>query len=296
MSKLTEKTNGLIIGLDGRRPVVKIGYALMIIFMIIVCLIAVVPVLWTVLSGFKDVDEFYNISEFSFFPNSFDFDKVSIVLDNMRFGRSLFNSLFLIAASIFLEVVVGGIAGYTISRLRPKGSGMLFKIMVWVMMMPAAIMTVPCFMLWVDFPIFHVSFMNTYVPLLAGHCCAIFNILLFKNFFDSIPNSLIEAAQIDGCTDIGIFFRIVVPMSKPIISTISVFVFNAVWNSFKNPYLYLKDSKLHTVALKLFLLKGEWTEPQQLLAAFIAMIPSIIIFIICSKQIMGNSASAGVKE
>ncbi len=296
MKKLKYKTTGLITGLDSRRFSVKLSYVLMIAFMVLVCIIAILPVAWAALSGFKDLDEFYSVENFSFLPKTFDIAKLKYVMEDMTFGISVANSLFLVVVAILLQIVVGGIAGYTISRLKPKGSGFLFNTMLWVMVMPGAIMTVPCFMMWTNFPIIHVNFMNTYVPLLLGHCCGIFNILLFKNFFDGIPNSLIEAAKIDGCTDAGIFFRIVAPLSKPIISTISVFVFNGVWNEFKSSYLYLKNSSLHTVALKLYLLKSQWDEPQQLLAAFIVMIPSLIVFIICARQIMGNSTAAAVKE
>lgn len=89
--------------------------------------------------------------------------------------------------------------------------------------------------------------------------------------------------------------RIIVPLSKPIISTVTVFVFNGTWNNFMGPFLYLKDPNMATVALRLYNTTQGFTEPEQMLAAFVVMIPSLIVFILCSKQIMGNSMNVGVK-
>lgn len=111
----------------------------------------------------------------------------------------------------------------------------------------------------------------------------IFNILLFKNFFDKIPNSYIESAKLDGCSNIGIFTKIIVPLSIPIISTVTVFVFNGSWNNFLMPFLLLKDKTLQPVAVRLYALIANWTQPEQMLAAFIVMIPAIIIFAFCSR-------------
>ena len=151
-------------------------------------------------------------------------------------------------------------------------------------------------MMWTNFPIIHINFQNTFIPFWLGGLCDLFNIMLFKNFFDTIPNSFIEAAKIDGCSNVGIFSKIVVPLSKPIVFTITVFVFQASWNDFMGPFLYLKEPKLHTVALRLYLLTQQYPVPQQMLGAFIAMVPTMIIYFFCSRQILSNGMSAGVKE
>ena len=167
--------------------------------------------------------------------------------------------------------------------------------MLWTMMMPHTLTMVPMFMTWTDFPIIHINYQNTWIPLWTGSMASIFNILLFKNFFDGIPKSYIEAAKIDGCSNIGIFAKIIVPLSVPIISTVTVFVFNGTWNNFMGPFLYLKDPNMATVALRLYNTTQGFTEPEQMLAAFVVMIPSVIVFMICSKQILGNNMNVGVK-
>lgn len=292
--RMESKSTGVITTSDYKRLSVKISYWVMVLFLILCSLIALLPVIWAFLSGFKELNEYYSTNP-SLFPDKIDWGKLLDVSSKLKLGRSFTNSMILFFGCWFGEVIVGGIAGYTISRLKPKGSKLLFTLMLWTMMMPHTLTMVPMFMTWTDFPLIHINFQNTWIPLWTGSMASIFNILLFKNFFDGIPNEYIEAAKIDGCTNIGIFARIIVPLSKPIISTITVFVFNSTWNNFMGPFLYLKDPDMATVALRLYTAGTQWTEPEQMLAAFVVMIPSVIVFMICSKQIMGNNMNVGVK-
>lgn len=292
--KIASKTEGLITSIDYKRSSVKLAYWLLIAGLVVVSLIAIIPLLYAFFSGFKALDEFYSMTP-SILPKSFSMEVIKKVFRNLHFLRGVKNTAIIFVGTWFCEVVVGGIAGYTISRLRPRGSKLLFKLLLWTMMMPATTSMVVMFMTWTNFPLTGWNFQNTFVPMWIPCMCDIFNILLFKNFFDDIPDALVEAAKIDGATSIGIFARVIVPLSVPIISTITVFTWNGVWNNFMTPFLYLKDKSLEPIALALYKTTQGWTEPEQLMAAFIVMIPSVIVFALCSKQIMGNSTSAGVK-
>lgn len=292
--RMESKSTGVITTSDYKRLSVKISYWLMVLFLILCSLVALLPVIWAFLSGFKEMNEYYSTNP-SLFPGKIDWGKLLDVSSKLKLSRSFINSMILFFGCWFGEVIVGGIAGYIISRLKPKGSKLLFTLMLWTMMMPHTLTMVPMFMTWTDFPLIHINFQNTWIPLWTGSMASIFNILLFKNFFDSIPKSYIEAAKIDGCSNIGIFAKIIVPLSKPIISTVTIFVFNGTWNNFMGPFLYLKDPNMATVALRLYNTTQGFTEPEQMLAAFVVMIPSVIVFMICSKQIMGNNMNVGVK-
>ena len=295
MSRMIKsKKEGLITYADYKRPSVKVTYWLLVLFLVFCSLIALLPVLWAFLSGFKEISEYYSANP-TIFPKEIDLKKIVTVSKQLKLTRAFGNSLIIFAGCWVGEVIVGGIAGYTISRLKPRGGKLLFNVMLWTMMMPHTLTMVPMFMTWTDFPLIHINFQNTFIPLWAGSMANIFHILLFKNFFDGIPTSYIESAKLDGCSNIGIFMRIIVPLSKPIIYTMTVFVFNTTWNNFMGPFLYLKDLELAPVALRLYTAGTQWTEPEQMLAAFIVMVPSIIVFMICSKQIMGNNVSVGVK-
>ena len=292
--RMESKREGIITTSDLKKPSVRLLYWMIVLFLVVCSAIALLPVLWAFLSGFKELQEYYSANP-TLLPKKIDIGKLLDIASKLKISRGFINSMIMFVGCWFGEVIVGGIAGYTISRLKPRGSKLLFAIMLWTMMMPHTLTMVPMFMTWTDFPLLHLSFQNTWIPFWVGSMGNIFNILLFNNFFDSIPNSYIEAAKLDGCSNVGIFTRIIVPLSKPIISTVTVFVFNGNWNDFMGPYLYLKDPMKATVALQLYNVKGAWTEPEQMLAAFVVMIPSVIVFILASKQIMNSNVSVGVK-
>lgn len=296
MSKITEKQSGIIMPFDYKdTKSVKILYWILFAILILNVIVCVLPILYAFLSGFKEIDEFY-ASDVKLLPKSVDLSKISEGMRDIKFGRSVMNTLIIFALTWLGEIIVGGIAAYTLSRLRPKGSKLLFKLMLWTMMMPGTLSMVPMFMMWADVPFFHWNFLNTFVPLTFGSMCNIFNILLFKTYFDSIPDSFIEAAKLDGCSNISIFLKIVFPLSLPMIATLSIFIFNNVWNEFLGAFLYLKDPKLATISLKLYQTTLASSEPRQLLVAFVFTIPTLLVFSLFSKKIMSNGMSAGIKE
>lgn len=296
MSRIMEqKKSGMITPIDYKSSwSVRLSYWLMFAFLLLMIVVCIAPVLFAFFSGFKTIDEFYALNV-KLMPEKIDFSKMFDIIKTMELGRAFGISMILFALQWFGDVIVGGVAGYTISRLQPKGSRLLFKLMLWTMMMPGTLSMVPMFMLWADFPIIHISFLNTFIPFAIRSFANIFHILLFKNFFDGIPTSFIEAAKIDGASNLGIFFRVVMPLSKPMIMTISIFAFTASWNNFMEPFLYLKDPNLAPVALKLYTATQSYTEPQVLLTAFLTCIPVLIVYFIFSNQILNNDMSAGIK-
>lgn len=293
--KIAEKKEGLITTLDYKRTSVKISYWLIFATLIVISVISLFPIIFSFLSGFKEVSEYYS-SEIKILPKNISMKKIKDACKLLNVGKSFINTLIMFAGSWFSEICIGGIAGYTLSRLKPKGGSFLFKLMLWTMLMPQTLSMVPLFLTWIDFPIFHWNFQNTYIPFWVSSMGNVFDIMLFKNFFDKIPNSYIEAAKLEGCTNVGIFTRIIVPLSKPIISTISIFVFSGSWNNFLMPFLLIKDTTKAPIALKLYLQQAGMTEPEQMLSAFIVMLPVIVVFMLFSKQIYGNNLSVGVKE
>ena len=123
-----------------------------------------------------------------------------------------------------------------------------------------------------------------------------FNVLLFKSFFDSISISYIEAARIDGCTDLGIFRRIILPLSRPVVATVAIFSFNTSWAEFLWPYLVLKSKTLYTVPVQIFRMKSAgFLMDQYVIVLLFAMIPSMIMFMLFQKQIMNGVSIGGIK-
>ncbi len=295
MKRFSEKRGTLISVVDLKQKKYRAVYWSFFAVMVLLVLICLVPVLWLILSSFKDMNEFLQVPP-TFIPKSFHPEKIWEAWQSMHFGKYYLNTIILAGGSWLMSIVINGLAGYVLSRLKPKGSTMVFTLILWTMMMPTSVSMVPLFMTFIDFPIFHFSLLNTYLPmwLIAG--ANAFNVLLFKSFFDSIPISYIEAAKLDGCSNLGIFTRIVVPMSKPVIAVVSIFSINAAWDDFLWPYLVLKDTSLHTVMVQIFTMKTTgYPADLHIIAIMFAIIPPCIIFMIFQKHIMEGFSLSGIK-
>lgn len=294
--KESNRSATLITDSDLRLPRYKIGYALIILVLIVCVLIALVPTCWAFLMGFKSVKEIYSPSP-KFFPEHISFSAVSEVLKKTDFTTNIISTFIVSFGQIVSMLVISGFGGYVLSRVKPKGTKIVFAAITFTMLMPAAVRTVPLYMGFVDFPLLHISLLNTYWPFFLMAAGGAFNILLFKTFFDSIPISLIESARLDGCNDLGIFLKIVLPLSMPIVTYTSIMTFNSAWKEFLMPMLILNDKKLQTVPVVIYRIKTNSAHSISTVAMLLtlASVPPIIVFAIFQKQIMGGVNVGGVK-
>ncbi len=296
MFKKNMDNGKLITFLDLKRPGAKIVYGVVVAILLIAVFLSIAPLVFAFLSGFKTPVEYYAVP-IKFLPENFDFSRIKYIFETMGFSRYFFNTLVVVIGSIIVQFVTAGITGYVISRIRPKGSGLLFKILMLTIMLPTSMTSVPLFLQFIDTPILHLNLVNTYIPfwIMAGSNA--FHILLFKNFFDNIPITYIESASIDGASMLRIFWNIVFPLSTPILITVAIFVFNAEWNSFFWPLLILKDSELSTVGLAIYNMDGGILgEPIKMLAAFIVVVPPVLIYFLLNGFVKDSSLAVGVKE
>ena len=294
INKFSDKTYGIITSLDFKRPQVKLLYSLLVIFIICVSLICVVPIIWLLVSCLKDMNEFLAVPP-TFFPKALHPEKIGQVWKELDFGRYFINTAIMIMGSLIGTIFLNGIAGYALSRLKPLGSSVLFALIMWTMMMPQTLNLVPLFKNFLDFTIFHFNLTNTHWPMWIISVANCMNILMFKNFFDTIPISYVESAKLDGASDLGVFTRIIVPLSRPIIAVIALRVAVANWDMFLWPYLMLKDPAKYTVSVMLYYMKTTFGVDKQIMAAFFAIIPPALIFLIFQRQIVHNDNNAGVK-
>jgi len=295
VSKIETKTNGLLNFSDLRQTRFKLLYAGMFIILLIVSLVCILPTLWVALSGFKEIEELYAIPPV-LLPKTIDFTKVVNVWNKINVATYFGNSLILIAGCWACDIMINGLAGYVLSRLKPMGHKLIELMVFWAMLLPGISM-VPLYMTFVDLPLIHVNLMGSYAPIWLMAGASPFNILLFRNFFNGIPMSYLEAAKIDGCSDMKAFMKIVLPLSKPIIMVESIFIITATWGNFMWPYLLLGGSGKEPVSVLLFnlngsgLLKGN----EYFLLIMISVIPVFIVYAFFSKHIIGGLNMSGIK-
>lgn len=296
MAKINEKTSGLITYLDYKKPGIRSLYWVCFLGLSVLALLCILPPVWVILSSLKDINEFYQVPP-TIIPHSFHPEKLIESWNALQFGKIYLNTIELVFGSIVFSIILNGMAGYVISRLKPKGSKIIFSLMLWTLMLPSSVSMIPVFRNIIKFPIIHVNLTNSFLPifLLAG--ANAFFVLVFKGFFDVIPVSLIEAARIDGCNDFSIFFRIIVPISKPVIMTIMILQLNATWGDFFWPFLILTKPEMFTVMVKIYTLVGVagFSQDIQVASLVFAIVPPAILFMFFQKYIMQGVTMSGIK-
>ncbi|MGN1059293.1 MAG: carbohydrate ABC transporter permease [Clostridia bacterium] len=284
----------IISPIEAKTPKMRLIYGIMLAILIVAAALCLFPTLWVLLSAFKNIEEFVQIPP-TIIPKSFEPHKLAEAWDKTDFGNSYLNTIYMGLGEIVFSITFNGLAGYVLSRLKPKGISLVFTVILWTMMMPSSVTMVPMFMTFIDFPLFHWNLTNTFWPfwLMAG--ANAFYIMLFKSFFDSIHMSYLESARIDGCSELGIFARIIVPMSKPIMVVVAIFVMNGTWGSFLWPFLLLNKESMLTTGIKIYKIRNIVSLDVYYMALIFVIIPPALTYIIFQKYFMEGLSLGGIK-
>jgi len=235
------------------------------------------------------------ISILTLLPSSVSINSYVQMVDKIPIGRSLINSL-IVASSVTAGVLVfGSMIGYALSRLEFKGRNTIFYIIIFTMTLPFQITLIPQYIIMVEF-----GWIDTYLALIVPYFINALGIIMFRQYFKSIPQSLIDAARLDGCGDLQIIFKILWPNSIPALVTIGIITFMASWNEVLWPLIVIRDESLMTMPqlVTLFAVGGR-AESQlgvKLASAVLLALPIILAYIFFQKYFIQSMASTGVKE
>lgn len=209
------------------------------------------------------------------------------------FGRYFFNTILVSLATLFGILITSSLAAYAFAQMKFWGNKLLFTFFISMMMVPQPIYLIPSYVL-----LNHLGWIDTYYALIVPWLAHIFTIFLLRQHFMSIPQELFDAAEIDGCSQFGILWRIVLPISKPILITASVFSLIHSWNSFMWPLVMINSEELRVLQVGLSYFSQESSTLTTLLmaASTFSIMPLVILFIIAQRHIIGSYATAGLKE
>lgn len=240
-------------------------------------------------------------ADFNWWPNFANWRNYRDALRNMGstdwygFLDAFANTIVVTILSVIGQVLSCSLVGYAFARLRFRGRGPLFILMISTMMLPPQVTMIPMFIMfryfgWID------SILPLVVPMFFG---TPFYIFMFRQFFAQVPEALVEAARIDGCGHLGIWWRIMLPMCRPVIAITAIFVFIFVWNDFLGPLIYLHSEDQMTLAVALNSFKnqyGDFRDAHWLMAAsIVTMIPCIVLFVAAQKEFVGGLSLGAVK-
>ena len=285
---------GLISSIDIKKTKYKVMYWIIFAFLILVAFVCLFPPIWVMLSAVKDVKEFYAMPP-TIIPRSFNISKISEVWNKYSFVKYYINTITLTLGCIVTAVVMNGLAGYVISRLKPKGIKLVLMLITFSLMVPNATAMVPVYKNLLNFPVLKVNLINTNIPMWIMYGASAFKIIVFKSFFDGLPQALIEAARIDGCGEFKIIPKIILPLCIPVVVTMVILTLREAWSDFFWPYLVLRDKERITVMVELFSIQNLIPLDELVLLLSFSILPPTILFIFFQKYIIQGFTLSGIK-
>jgi multiple sugar transport system permease protein len=231
---------------------------------------------------------------FTFIPREFTLGNFKTVFTDYQLGTYLINSVIITAWTMIGSVLSASFVSYGFARLKAKGSGMLFVILLSTMMLPGEVTMVPQFIIFKE-----LGWINTFLPLIVPSFFAgAFNVFLIRQFVMAIPKSLDEAAMIDGMGHLGIYSKIILPMTYPILATIAIFAFSWNWGNFMGPLIYINDPEKTPLALGVQLIStasGGQMPPWNIVmvASLFLTIPMILVYLFGQRFVYEANISGG---
>jgi raffinose/stachyose/melibiose transport system permease protein len=259
----------------------------------IIAAIVLIPLVTTALGGFKSLGDL-RVNPFGL-PAEWHPENYTDILFGDRYWRQMMNSLIIAVLTVFLTVTVSAMAAFTFAHVRFFGSNFLLNYFLIGLMFPAATAILPLFIRIRD-----LGLLNTYwgvvLPQVAFGLGM--SILLLRNYFKNLPEELFQAALVDGCGYIRFFWYITLPLSRPIIATVSIIAFVGSWNSYILPLIMLNSESIYPWPLGIMVYRGEFGTQWQLVLAFITLtiLPTIIVFFLAQKHIIAGLTAGAVKS
>lgn len=264
---------------------------ILVAFLVLLSVIIVFPYVWMLLTSFKTNPDILK-NPTSLWPNPWTVSGYVTAVTKAPFLRWLSNSLIVTCSNVVLVIFTSTIIGFVFAKYRFPKKELLFTIILATMMVPAQVTMIPSFLI-----INKLGLYNTLGALIVPGIVVSFGIFMCRQFIEDIPDSLCEAAKIDGASDLLIYGRIVVPNIKSAIGSLAIFMFLGVWNDYLTPLIMLNDTKRMTLPLALsFFTSQHLTDNSATMAvASLVMVPVLIVFIAFQKQFIKGVALSGIK-
>ncbi len=262
------------------------------LFLLVFAFIFVFPILLMVFTSFKTNEQAFD-PNVGVFPVEFYLGNYANVFETIPFLKYFGNTMFITVFNVLGTLIVTPMIAYSLSKIKWWGRNIIFSIVVSTMLIPFTVTMIPVYKLWVKLGLVG-SFAPLIIPAFFGYP---FYIVLLRQFMLTIPDELLEAAKIDGCNSWQRFFKVVLPLCKPGLSTITIFSFLNTFSDFLSPLLYANNADHYTLSIGLQSFLNEhsvdWTS--LMAAATLFMIPIIILFLFAQKYLIEGISTSGLK-
>ncbi|MEC0264830.1 carbohydrate ABC transporter permease [Paenibacillus anseongense] len=260
------------------------------VVMLLLSLLSVMPFIWMLSASFKPTAEVFEFPV-RWIPKTFIWDNYTTVWF-ARFQTYFLNSVKVSVVSVVGEVITSALAGYAFAKIKFKGREPAFVMYIATLMFPHQMLLVPRFVLYRLMGLY-----NSLWALMLPGIFSAFGTFLFRQFFTTIPDELMEAAKLDGCNHFKTFTKIILPLSMPVVSTLVIFSFVGSWNNYENALVFLSNKDKFTIPLGLLQFQTEeQTNYGAIMAASVlSLLPIFVIFLSLQKYFIEGIATAGLK-
>jgi len=284
----------------------KVYQGLMYLVLCAISVVMLLPLLWLVSTAFKGQEDsifpiaasqespLQNIAFFlrQLLPTHPTWRNFTAVWEQQPFGQYFLNSLLVSSLTVTLNVLFSSLAAYPLARLDFKGKDLIFAVVISTIMIPFQIVMIPLYVLAVE-----LGLKNTYLGVIFPAIASAFGIFLLRQAFQGVPKELEEAARIDGCSDLGIWWHVMLPSVRPALVTLAIFVFIGSWGEFLWPLIILDQPEYYTLPLAVSNLFSAFGLNWRFIAAgsVISIAPVLLFFMIMQRYIVPSEAGSGVK-
>jgi len=281
--------------LSGQKRREQVRNVLLFLITVVLMIFVVFPYYWTIITTLKPPEEQFERTP-RFIPKTWTLDNYRWVLTQKDFLRSLLNSSIVGTTTAILATSLNALAGYSLSRFRYRGKNLIIGFLLSTQMMPGVLTIVPLFMIFA-----RLKLINTYWGLILGYCTfsVPFSLLMLRGFFETVPTELEDQAMIDGCSRLGAFFRVVVPLALPGLTTVALFVFVGVWNDLLFSMVLSRDITTKTAAVWLSTMitrQFAFTNWGGMIAeAAVMTLPVAVVFVFLQKYLIEGLTAGALK-
>lgn len=253
--------------------------------------LTLVPLFWMAAASLMAPGEANTVPP-PFWPEAPSFARYVELFTRLDMARHFFNSVAVTVGATVLSVLINGMAGYAFGKLRFRGRDRLFGSLVVALVVPAQIGMLPLFLL-----LRELGLVNTYAGVLVPYLASVFGIFLIRQYVQSVPDDLLDAARIDGANEFRIFWTLVFPLIRPILVTLATFSFLGAWNDFMWPLIILTDTSKQTLPVALANLSGEHVQDTELMmaGAVLTVLPALLVFLAFQRTYVRGITAGGVK-
>ncbi|UCZ52834.1 carbohydrate ABC transporter permease [Bacillus shivajii] len=256
------------------------------------CIIFLLPLYWLFVSSLKSDSEITRFPP-TFWPEEFYWSNFVEIWGRLNFTQTFMNSIIVSVSVTILIVIFSTMAGYALSKKKIIGKNMILVVLVATMTVPPTALLLPLYFIITKFGMY-----DSLLSLIIPFGVTVFGVFFMKQYMDDVPDELIEASRIDGCSEFRIFWQIIVPLVKPAIVTLVIIEFVNNWNSFTMPLVLLQSESNYTLPLQLGIIASEsvaipWS--QILAANLLTVLPVVVLFLVLQRQFIKGIMEGAVK-